>query len=190
MKDAVQSIAERIKKNQQFIQTEEATKTAFIMPFLQLLGYDVFNPTEVVPEFTADVGIKEGEKVDYAIVLNGQPEILIECKMCGHELNAANENQLLRYFHASKAKFGILTNGVVYKFYTDLAEPNKMVMVSDENGIKAGADVASAKVTGTVVKQDKAKKIIVFKYKAKKNERKKQGHRQPFTAVKIEKIEL
>ena len=64
------------------------------------------------------------------------------------------------------------------------------LMVADENGIKVGAEVASAKVTGTVVKQDKDKKIIVFKYKAKKNERKKQGHRQPFTAVKIENIEL
>ena len=66
----------------------------------------------------------------------------------------------------------------------------KVLMVSDENGIKTGAEVAAAKVTATVVKQDKAKKIIVFKYKAKKNERKKQGHRQPFTAVKVEKIEL
>ena len=66
----------------------------------------------------------------------------------------------------------------------------KVLMVADENGIKTGAEVESAKVTATVVKQDKAKKIIVFKYKAKKNERKKQGHRQPFTAVKIEKIEL
>ena len=66
----------------------------------------------------------------------------------------------------------------------------KVLMVSDENGIKTGAEVESAKVTATVVKQDKAKKIIVFKYKAKKNERKKQGHRQPFTAVKVEKIEL
>ena len=65
-----------------------------------------------------------------------------------------------------------------------------VLMVADENGIKVGAEVASAKVSGVVVKQDKAKKIIVFKYKAKKNERKKQGHRQPFTAVKVEKIEL
>ena len=65
-----------------------------------------------------------------------------------------------------------------------------VLLVSDDNGIKTGADVANAKVTATVVKQDKAKKIIVFKYKPKKNERKKQGHRQPFTAVKIEKIVL
>ncbi len=66
----------------------------------------------------------------------------------------------------------------------------KVLMVSDDNGIKAGAEVDSAKVTATVVRQDKEKKILVFKYKAKKNERKKQGHRQPFTAVKIEKIQL
>ena len=65
-----------------------------------------------------------------------------------------------------------------------------VVMVSDENGVKYGADVANAKGSGTVQAQDKFKKIIVFKYKAKKNERKKQGHRQPFTAVKIEKISL
>ena len=66
----------------------------------------------------------------------------------------------------------------------------KAVMVADENGVKVGAEVENVKVTATVVKQDKARKIIVFKYKAKKNERKKQGHRQPFTEVKIEKIEL
>ena len=65
-----------------------------------------------------------------------------------------------------------------------------VLMISDDNGIKTGAEVANAKVTATVVAQAKAKKIIVFKYKAKKNERKKQGHRQPFTAVKVEKIEL
>lgn len=65
-----------------------------------------------------------------------------------------------------------------------------VLMVADENGVKIGADVAGAKVTATVVAQDKMKKIIVFKYKAKKNERKKQGHRQPFTALKIEKISL
>ncbi len=66
----------------------------------------------------------------------------------------------------------------------------RVLMVADESGVKLGSDVASAKVTATVQEQGKYKKIIVFKYKAKKNERKKQGHRQPFTAVKIEKISL
>jgi len=126
MKDAIRNLANRIEQTKSIIQTEEATKNAYIMPFLQIMGYDVFNPLEVVPEFTADVGLKEGERVDYAIVFNGNPAMLIECKCCNSELNAANESQLLRYFHTTKAKFGILTNGIVYKFYSDLVEPNKM----------------------------------------------------------------
>ncbi len=126
MKEEIKKLIERIEKTFSSIQTEEATKNAFIMPFLQMLGYDVFNPLEVVPEFTADVGTKEGEKVDYAIVLNGRPAVLIECKYCGNALNVENESQLLRYFHTTDAKFGILTNGIVYKFFSDLAEPNKM----------------------------------------------------------------
>lgn len=126
MKDAIKGIAQRIVQTSQLIQTEEATKNAYIMPFLQVLGYDIFNPLEIVPEFTADIGLKNGEKVDYAIVLNGQPEILIECKCCSNDLCVENEGQLLRYFHVTKARFAILTNGIVYKFYTDLAEPNKM----------------------------------------------------------------
>ena len=65
-----------------------------------------------------------------------------------------------------------------------------VVMVNDGKGVKLGKDVENAKVTAKVQAQDKYKKIIVFKYKPKKNERKKQGHRQPFTAVKIEKISL
>lgn len=126
MKDAIKSLADRISKTRQIVLTEEATKNAFIMPFLQIMGYDIFNPFEVVPEFTADMGLKEGEKVDYAIVFDGKPFILIECKACNNELNINNESQLLRYFQAVKAEFGILTNGVVYKFYTDLVEPNIM----------------------------------------------------------------
>lgn len=129
MKDAIKNLSERIAKTSGMVLTEEATKNAYIMPFLQVMGYDVFNPLEVVPEFTADVGLKEGEKVDYAIVLNGTPVMLIECKCCNNELNAANESQLLRYFHTTQAKFGILTNGIVYNFYSDLAEPNKMDLV-------------------------------------------------------------
>ncbi len=63
-----------------------------------------------------------------------------------------------------------------------------VLLVSDENGIKVGKDAEAFKAVGEVLKQDKMKKIIVFKYKAKKNERKKHGHRQPFTAVKITEI--
>jgi hypothetical protein len=95
------------------------------MPFFQLLGYDVFNPSEFVPEFSADVGIKKGEKVDYAILDEGKPIILIEAKWCGENLQK-HDSQLFRYFATTSAKFAILTNGIIYKFYTDLDEPNKM----------------------------------------------------------------
>ena len=95
------------------------------MPFIKALGYDVFNPLEVVPEFISDIGIKKGEKIDYAIFKDGVPTLLVECKHWAQNLNI-HDGQLLRYFHVSKARFGLLTNGIVYKFYTDLVEPNKM----------------------------------------------------------------
>jgi predicted type IV restriction endonuclease len=125
LKDQLKVIADRVVKLKEQIQTEEATKNAFIMPFIQCLGYDVFNPIEVVPEFVADIGIKKGEKIDYAIFKDGKPTILIECKDWRQNLNV-HDGQLLRYFHASKAKFGLLTNGIVYRFYSDLVLPNKM----------------------------------------------------------------
>jgi hypothetical protein len=124
-KDQIKQIAERVSKMKDGLQTEEATKNALIMPFLQSLGYDVFNPNEVVPEYTCDIGTKKGEKIDYAIMKDNQPIILIECKHVAEDLNL-HDNQLLRYFNVSKAYFGILTNGVVYRFYTDLAKENIM----------------------------------------------------------------
>jgi hypothetical protein len=124
-KDTIKQLAERVEKLRDNLQTEEATKNALIMPFLQSLGYDVFNPIEVVPEFTCDIGTKKGEKIDYAIMKDGVPILLIECKHWGQNLNL-HDNQLLRYFNVSNAKFGLLTNGVIYKFYTDLVKKNVM----------------------------------------------------------------
>lgn len=123
--DQIKQFSKRVESLKDSIATEEATKTAIIMPFFSLLGYDVFNPSEFVPEFTADVGIKKGEKVDYAIVLDGQPTILVEAKWIGASLEK-HDSQLFRYFGTTKAKFGILTNGILYRFFTDLDEPNKM----------------------------------------------------------------
>lgn len=124
-KDQIKQLGERVTKLKDQIQTEEATKNAFIMPFIQALGYDVFNPIEVVPEFISDIGLKKGEKIDYAILKDGTPTILIECKHWAQNLNI-HDGQLLRYFHVSKAKFGILTNGIIYRFYSDLVAANKM----------------------------------------------------------------
>lgn len=124
-KDQIKSITDRIVKLKDQIHTEEATKNAFIMPFLQVLGYDVFNPLEVVPEYVTDIGTKKGEKIDYLILKDAQPTILIECKHHKENLDI-HDGQLLRYFHVSKAKFGLLTNGIEYRFYTDLVAPNRM----------------------------------------------------------------
>jgi predicted type IV restriction endonuclease len=124
--DCLNQIASKIVKQKNLIATEEATKSAFIMPFISSLGYDVFDPEEVIPEFTADIGIKKGEKVDYAISVGGKISVLIECKMVDAKLDAQNESQLHRYFHTTEARIGVLTDGIIYKFYTDLDEPNKM----------------------------------------------------------------
>lgn len=123
--DELKQFSKRVETVKDSIQTEEATKTSIIMPFFAMLGYDVFNPTEFCPEYTADVGIKKGEKVDYAILKDGAPIILIEAKWIGENLQK-HDSQLFRYFGTSKAKFAILTNGQIYKFFTDLEEPNKM----------------------------------------------------------------
>jgi len=124
-KDQIKRLGEKVLKLREQIQTEEATKNAFIMPFIHALGYDIFNPEEVIPEFIADIGIKKGEKVDYAIQRNGMPVMLIECKWCNDCLDVYS-SQLFRYFHTTQSRFALLTNGVSYLFYTDLVEPNKM----------------------------------------------------------------
>lgn len=125
--EAIAQLSEKIETLKDSIETEEATKTAFIMPFIgNVLGYDIFNPNEVVPEFTADIGVKKGEKVDYALVLDNQVQILIECKKIGSTLSLENASQLYRYFACTRARIGVLTNGQVWNFYMDLDEPNKM----------------------------------------------------------------
>lgn len=125
LRESLKSLGTRVENLAPSITNEEQTKNAFIMPFFQTLGYDVFNPLEFVPEFTADVGIKKGEKVDYAMVIDGEPQILIECKSINEKLQN-HDSQLFRYFGTTSSKFGILTNGREYRFYTDLDEKNKM----------------------------------------------------------------
>ena len=124
--DQIHAIAAKVEKQLSHIQTEEATKTALIMPFIGALGYDVFDPSEVTPELNADVGVKKGEKVDYAIMRDGQPKILFECKSAHTDLDEVHASQLYRYFSVTEARIGVLTNGVVYRFFSDLEEKNKM----------------------------------------------------------------
>lgn len=115
----------RVGSIKEHLNSEEATKMALVVPFINLLGYDVFNPLEVVPEYIADVGIKKGEKVDYAIVQDGKPIMLIEAKCVGEDLSK-HYSQLYRYFSTTSSKFAILTDGVVYKFYSDIEEVNRL----------------------------------------------------------------
>ena len=121
----LKSLADKINQLKDKIETEESTKHAFVLPFINLLGYDTFNPTEVVPEFTADLGLKKGEKVDYAIFQNNEPILIIECKNWKENLMVHN-SQLFRYFHVTKTRFALLTNGIQFQFFTDLDEKNKM----------------------------------------------------------------
>lgn len=124
--DRIRDLVERLSSRLDHVETEEATKNALVMPFINALGYNVFDPTEVVPEFVADVGTKRGEKVDYAIMKDGKPIILIECKSADTNLTNEHASQLYRYFSVTDTRFAILTNGIVYHFYTDLDKSNRM----------------------------------------------------------------
>ena len=121
----LEQLHKRVDSLKDQINTEEATKNAFVMPFIQILGFDIFNPTEVIPEFICDIGTKKGEKIDYVIKKDGEPILIIECKHWKENVDAHN-SQLHRYYHVSKSRFGVLTNGHTYNFYADLEKPNIM----------------------------------------------------------------
>jgi hypothetical protein len=125
LKLKLEQLHQRVDALKGQINTEEATKNAFVMPFIQILGYDIFNPTEVIPEFICDIGTKKGEKVDYVIKKGDEPILIIECKHWKENADAHN-SQLHRYYHVSKSRFGVLTNGHIYNFYADLERPNIM----------------------------------------------------------------
>ena len=125
LRDHIHSFREERKGYLDKIRSEEQAKVSLVLPFVRLLGYDTSNPEEVVPEYTADLGIKKGEKVDIAILQQDVPVILIECKAPGEPLEGHN-SQLHRYFSVTTARIGVLTDGAVYHFFSDIEEPNKM----------------------------------------------------------------
>jgi len=125
-KDELQKLSVQIKERIIHISNEEMTKQALIIPFIQILGFDVFNPLEVRPEYSADFGNKKGEKVDYALFKDNQPIIFIEAKSVNENLNN-HDAQLSRYFNSTtNVKLAILTNGAEYRFFTDLNVNNVM----------------------------------------------------------------
>lgn len=144
-KEDVADLAKRAISAQAVAQTEEATKNAIVMPFLRVLGFDVFDPTQIIPEYVADVGLKKGEKIDYACKIGDRIEYLVEAKSVSTNLRDAQFSQLFRYFHTCDANIGILTNGLHIWFFTDLEAPNKMdatpffkfdLLAYDDNDLK------------------------------------------------------
>lgn len=140
----ISELSDRVRSHSSTMITEEAVKTAVVLPFLNALGYEVFNPAEVIPQFTADAVGKKGEKVDYAICIDGNVRILIECKPITCFLEKAHLAQLFRYFTVTSAKFAILTNGRSFHFHTDLDEPNKRLIPL----MPVAQDVGQAEQTG------------------------------------------
>ncbi len=125
--DQIKTIAQRIEKIKDKVSNEEATKHSFIIPFIEALGYDIYDPDEVFPEYTADVPVLKNDKVDYAILSDGKPTILIECKSCQDSLDSSKHTaQLHKYYQNTEARFGILTNGIIYRFYTDIDKSHVM----------------------------------------------------------------
>lgn len=120
------ALAERIKNAQAQSINEANTKASLVMPFLQAMGYDIFDHTEVAQEYTSEFGSKKGEKVDVAILRDGDPIMLIECKPLGDCLDISRCSQLFRYFNTQPARIGILTDGRRYLFFSDIEKPNVM----------------------------------------------------------------
>jgi len=125
----ITKLSEQVRKRMDQVIGEESTKMALILPFLSVLGYDVYDPTEVMPEYVADFATKKAgqfEKVDYALAINGTIVMLVEAKARGQKAEA-HDGQLSRYFNGLlKTKVAIVTNGIEYRFFTDLRDKNFM----------------------------------------------------------------
>jgi hypothetical protein len=124
--ELIDALATRSKSAERQALTEEATKTAVVLPFIQALGFDVFNLDEVVPEFISDVGTKKGEKVDFVVKIDGKIVMLVEAKPISSKLGDNQYSQLFRYFAVTEARLAILTNGREAWFFSDTEAQNKM----------------------------------------------------------------
>ena len=122
----IMALAIDINRYKSIIRTEEATKTACIEPFFRLLGWDFSNPLQVIPEFTADFGVKAGERVDYCMKDEDIVCLIVECKSIDVKLSEKHISQLYRYFSVTDAHYAVLTNGVDYQIFTDSIKQNIM----------------------------------------------------------------
>jgi len=122
-RDAVRTLANQIEERRKHVQTEEAAKQSLILPFLHLLGFDIWNPSECIPEYKAGWA-KVAEKVDYALLISSKLSIFVEAKG-PNEVLVNYDPQLAKYFNSTpEVKFCVITNGIQYRFFTDLQERN------------------------------------------------------------------
>ncbi|KJR46715.1 hypothetical protein UF75_2898 [Desulfosporosinus sp. I2] len=125
-KEELQKLSTQIAERRIHVTNEEMTKQSLILPFIQLLGFDIYNPLEVRPEYIADFGKKKSEKVDYAIFKDSIPVMFFEAKSVNEKLHN-HDAQLCRYFNSAKdVSVGIITNGIEYRFFTDINDTNIM----------------------------------------------------------------
>lgn len=125
-KEELQKLSTQIAERRIHVTNEEMTKQSLILPFIQVLGFDIYNPLEVRPEYIADFGKKKGEKVDYAIFKDSIPVMFLEAKSVNEKL-LNHDAQLCRYFNSTKdVSVGIITNGIEYRFFTDINDTNIM----------------------------------------------------------------
>ncbi len=124
--DRLQALTHQVSQQPDGISSNETTRNAYVLPFIQALGYDISDQSEVCPRFAASgSNVKDGE-VDYAIFINAKPALLFACTSCNCNLNEADTAQLRRSFQNASASIGILTNGKSYYIYTDFDEQNIM----------------------------------------------------------------
>lgn len=126
LRDELQMLAKRSVEIKTACRNEESTKLYLVLPFVRLLGFDYSNPLEVYPEHDATFDEHRPNKVDLAIIRDGEPAIAIECKAVGTDLRHAR-GQLSGYYNAlPTTKLAILTNGIVFEFFVDSEQPNLM----------------------------------------------------------------
>lgn len=121
--DVYRLASQVLERKQHCKGNEEATKHSLILPFFQMLGFDIYNPSVLRPEYKAGFASNK-EKIDYAIFQNDVPALFIEAKAYGEKLENYDA-QLAKYFNSTtNLKLAVITDGVRYKFFTDLKEPN------------------------------------------------------------------
>ncbi len=175
LKSKLQKYSVLCMEQAKFCKTEEATKQSLILRFFSMLGYDVFNMQEVIPEFSTGFSDKIKKRVDYVIAKNGEPSIAVECKSADISLKDVDKGQLREYFTTCRSvKLAILTNGIMYEFYADCKENNIMDEtpfiildmediskngISDET-INAISHFVKSELKPTHIKEEAKKKLI------------------------------